>query len=183
MCREKENTPNLRNYFVVLEHIGERMEGIERKLMIRPEHGLIHDIHSNKMDLFFIRKAIWPLREMASHLDRDSAFVTKEVKPYFRDLYEHTIQAIDTVETFRDIASGITDLFMSTMGNRMNEVMQVLTIIATIFIPITFIAGIYGMNFEYIPELKIKYGYFIVWGIMLAVVFVMLGYFRKKRWL
>ena len=123
-------------------------------------------------------------REVLGGIQRDGTdLVGEAARPYLRDVYDHTIQIIDTVETLRDMVSGLMDLYLSSLSNRMNEVMKVLTIIATIFIPLSFIAGVYGMNFAFMPELRWKYGYFVVLGVMLAVGLGMLGFFRRKRWL
>lgn len=171
------------NYFKVLEHFGERIEVIETALMDDPYPELLNRIYALKRELLYIRKAVWPLREAVGALERgDSVLIREGTQVYLRDLYDHTIQVIDTIESFRDMLSGVQDLYLSSLGNKTNEVMKVLTIIATIFIPITFVAGIYGMNFEVMPELKWPYGYAAVWGLMLALVAVMLFYFRRKKW-
>ena len=134
--------------------------------------------------MVFMRRNLWPLRELDDRLeDSDSALIQEATAPYLRDVYEHTIQVIDTVESLRDTLSGALDVYMTTVSNRMNEVMKVLTVIATIFIPLTFIAGIYGMNFEHMPELKWPWGYAGVWGVMLAVAAGMIIYFKRRKWL
>jgi magnesium transporter len=134
--------------------------------------------------MIFLRKSVWPLREVISGLERnESKLIAKTTKIYLRDVYDHTIQVIDTVETYRDIISGMVDTYLSTVSNKMNEVMKVLTIIATIFIPLTFIVGVYGMNFRYMPELEWEMGYPFVWVLMLAIAITMLFYFRRKSWL
>ncbi|HAA82147.1 MAG TPA: magnesium and cobalt transport protein CorA, partial [Thermotoga naphthophila] len=141
-------------------------------------------IHQLKRNLVELRKTIWPLREVLSSLYRDvPPLIEKETVPYFRDVYDHTIQIADTVETFRDIVSGLLDVYLSSVSNKTNEVMKVLTIIATIFMPLTFIAGIYGMNFEYMPELRWKWGYPAVLAVMGVIAVIMVIYFRKKKWL
>ncbi len=133
--------------------------------------------------MIFLRKAVWPLREVTNSLLQDEfPLIQESTSVFLRDLYDHCVQIIDTLETFRDTASGLIDLYMSSISHRMNEVMQVLTIMASIFIPLTFIAGIYGMNFEVIPELKWRYGYAMVWAVMLACVTGMLWYFKKNKW-
>ncbi|MBM4354098.1 MAG: magnesium/cobalt transporter CorA [Deltaproteobacteria bacterium] len=172
------------NYFVVLERIGEQLEQLEDELLAGPTETTLHAIHRLKRELIFIRRAVWPLREAVSALDRrESSLLTPQLQPYLRDLHDHTVQIIDTVETGRDMLSGMLDLYMSTVSNRMNEVMKVLTIIATIFIPLTFLAGVYGMNFKHMPELDWPLAYPVLWGIMLATALGMLYYFRKKKWL
>jgi magnesium transporter len=172
------------NYFMVLEKIGEKIEDIEDELVKNPTPEVLHTIHRLKRELIFLRKSVWPLREVISRLERwESSLIDKSIDIYLRDVYDHTIQVIDALETFRDMLSGMLDIYLSSVSNRMNEVMKVLTIIATIFIPLTLIAGIYGMNFRYMPELESSWGYPMVYMIMLAIGAVMLVYFRRKKWL
>jgi magnesium transporter len=172
------------NYFIVLETFGEKIESIEDELVADPTPDKLETIHGLKREMIFLRKSVWPLRELISGLQRsESALVTEGVTVYLRDVYDHTIQVIDTIESFRDMVSGMVETYMSSISNKMNEVMKVLTIIATIFIPITFIAGIYGMNFENMPELHWPWGYFGALGIMVAVTLAMVAYFRRKGWL
>ena len=144
---------------------------------------MVKDIQLMKRELLFLRKSVWPLREVISELSRDETdLITNFTNPYLRDVYDHTIQVIDTIETFRDMVSGILDIYLSSVSNKMNEVMKVLTIIATIFIPLTFIAGIYGMNFEFMPELKWPWAYPAIWMVMISLFSGMVIYFRKKKW-
>ncbi len=172
------------NYFILLEKFGETIENLEEELVANPTQNTLQKIHSLKRELIFLRKSVWPLREVISSMDRgESQLIHKSTEAYLRDLYDHTIQVIDTVETFRDMVSGMLDVYLSSVGNRMNEVMKVLTIIATIFIPLTFIAGIYGMNFENMPELHKNWGYPAALLLMFAVACVMVVYFRRKKWL
>jgi magnesium transporter len=172
------------HYFIVLEKLGERVESLEEELITNPIPETLRAIHHLKRELIFLRKSVWPLRELIGALERgESRLFEEETTVFLRDVYDHTIQVIDTVETLRDMASGMLDVYLSSVSNKMNEVMKVLTIIATIFIPLTFIAGIYGMNFEFMPELKWHWGYPIVWVIIIVIAIVMLFYFRKKRWL
>ena len=172
------------NYFLILEKIGERIESIEEELISEPSNKTVRMIHAIKGELIFLRRSVWPLRELISNLEKaESSLINDSTGPYFRDIYDHTIQVIDTVESFRDMVSGMLDIYLSSISNRMNAVMKVLTIIATIFIPLTFIAGVYGMNFKFMPELEWRSGYFIVLGIMAAVAVAMLGYFKRKKWL
>jgi len=134
--------------------------------------------------MIYLRKSVWPLREVISGLQRgDSKLIKKSTEIFLRDVYDHTIQVMDTVESYRDMISGMHDLYLSNISNRMNEIMKVLTIIATIFIPLTFIAGIYGMNFEYMPELKSQWGYLIIWMIMIVIGAGMVFFFKRKKWL
>ena len=171
------------NYFLVLEKLGERIELLEDELVADPRPATVRAIHELKRHLIFLRKSVWPLREVVGALERgESALIQKETAVYLRDTYDHTIQVIDTLETYRDMISGMLDIYLSSISNRMNEIMKVLTIIATIFIPLTFIVGVYGMNFHYMPELEWRWGYAVVWGIMAAVALGMLVYFRRKRW-
>jgi magnesium transporter len=172
------------HYFMVLEKVGEQIEDIEDELVKNPTPEVLHTIHSLKRELIYLRKSVWPLREVISRLERwESHLIDKSIDIYLRDVYDHTIQVIDALETFRDTLSGMLDIYLSSVSNRMNEVMKVLTIIATIFIPLTLIAGIYGMNFRYMPELESPWGYPMVYLVMLAVCAVMLVYFRRKKWL
>lgn len=172
------------HYFVVLERLGERVEDLEQQLIDEPGPSTLQEIHRLKRELLFLRKSVWPLREVLSTLQRlDSPLVADETGIFIRDVYDHTIQVIDTGETFRDMASGMLDTYLSSVSNRMNEVMKVLTMMATIFIPITFIAGVYGMNFERMPELGWPWAYPAALGLMLAVAAGMVVYFRRKGWL
>jgi magnesium transporter len=173
------------NYFVVLEKLGEQIEGMEEELVTNPTPETLQRIHNLKREMIFLRKSVWPLREVVSRLERGESELIKDATGiYLRDVYDHTIQVIDTIETYRDMLSGMLDIYLSSISNRMNQVMKVLTIIATIFIPLTFVAGIYGMNFEYMPELKWHWFYpKAFWLVMLGVAGVMLVYFRRKRWL
>jgi len=172
------------NYFLVLETIGEELENLEDQLLENPTPEVLQTVHKLKREMIFLRKAVWPLREVINGLEKSgSKLIKKTTAVYLRDIYDHTIQVIETVETYRDMVAGLQDLYLSSVSNKMNEVMKMLTIIATIFIPLTFIAGIYGMNFEFMPELKWKIGYFFVWGIMAVIALVMLLYFKRKKWL
>ncbi len=173
------------NYFTVLEKLGEKIEGMEEELVTNPTPETLQTMHNLKREMIFLRKSVWPLREVVSRLERgESKLIKDSTGIYLRDVYDHTIQVIDTIETFRDMLSGMLDIYLSSVSNRMNQVMKVLTIIATIFIPLTFVAGIYGMNFEYMPELKWHWFYpKAFWLVMIGVAGVMLVYFRRKRWL
>lgn len=172
------------NYFSILEKFGEKIEGMEEDLVANPAPQTLQAIHDLKRDAIFLRKSVWPLREVAGGLDRsESILIKKETHIFLRDVYDHTIQVIDTIETFRDMVSGMLDIYLSSVSNRMNEVMKVLTIFAAIFIPLTFMAGVYGMNFEFMPELKWKWGYFALLGLMAVVGFGMLFHFRRKKWI
>lgn len=172
------------NYFLILEKIGDRIETIEDALVSKPSNQMLGQIHKLKTDLIFLRKSLWPLREIISRmLNGDIPFINESLRPYLRDLFDHAIHAIDTVETFRDIISGMIDIYLSSVNNRLNETMRVLTIIATIFIPLTFLSGWYGMNFDDMPELKWRYGYPMVITLAITIASSMLFYFRKKKWI
>jgi len=172
------------NYFLVLEKLGENVEEIEEALVSNPDRETLHQIHVMKREMIYLRKSVWPLREVISGLERTESELIKDSTGIFlRDVYDHTIQVIDTVETYRDMLSGMLDIYLSSLSNRMNEVMKVLTIIATIFIPLTFIAGVYGMNFKFMPELEWRWGYFLVLAVMLALGVLMVILFKRRRWL
>jgi len=172
------------NYFIVLEHLGEKIESLEEELLSNPSTKTLQVIHALKRDMVFLRKSVWPLREAISRLERgESTLVSDSIRIYIKDVYDHTIQVIDTIETFRDMVSGMLDIYLSSVSNKMNEVMKVLTIVATIFIPLGFIAGLYGMNFNYMPELTFRWGYPAILIGMGVVGASMLIYFRKKKWL
>lgn len=171
------------NYFTIIEKLDEEIENLEDKVIIQPNPSNVQAIHKLKRDLIFLRKSVWPLREVISFLEKgESPLVLESTNIYLRDVYGHTIQVMDTVETLRDIVSGILDIYLSSINTRMNEIMKVLTIIATIFIPLTFITGIYGMNFQYMPEIKWFWGYPAVLSIMVAIGIGMLIYFKRKKW-
>lgn len=171
------------NYYLIMENTGEKIESIEQSMMEDPDEQLLKELYRMKRELLYIRKSVWPLREAIGGLERgESSLLKKKTHVYLRDLYDHTIQVIDTVETFRDMLTGVQDLYLSSMGHKTNQVMQVLTVIATIFIPLTFVAGVYGMNFEYMPELHWKYSYPVIWLAMILIAVGMLAYFRRKKW-
>jgi magnesium transporter len=171
-------------YFAVLERFGDQIESLEEELILAPTPETAHAIHHLKREMALLRKSTWPLREVIGALERsESPLIRESTKPYLRDVYDHTIQVIDTVETFRDILSGMLDIYLSSVSNRMNEIMKVLTIISTLFIPLTFIAGVYGMNFEHMPELSWPWAYPAVWLVMLVIAALMVVYFYRKKWL
>jgi magnesium transporter len=172
------------NYFIALEKVGDRIESMEMELLDEPTTELLQAIHALKREMILVRRAVWPLREVLGRLERaESILIKEETSVFLRDVYDHTIQVADVVESFRDMLSGLQDLYLSSISNKMNEVMKVLTIIATIFVPLTFVAGIYGMNFDFMPELHWKWGYPGVWVVILTVGVVMLVYFRRRKWL
>jgi magnesium transporter len=172
------------SYFIILEKLGEKIEALEQRVMNEPSQKFLHDIHSIKREIIFLRKSIWPLREVVRSLERgDSVLIQDSVHIYLRDVYDHTIRIIETIEAFRDILAGILDLYLSGISNRTNSVMKVLTIIATIFMPLTFLAGIYGMNFKYMPEIEWRWGYPSVLLIMVSLGIGMLVFFKRKKWM
>jgi magnesium transporter len=171
-------------YFGILEKIGERIEGLEDELIEHPTENLLRQIHSLKREMMSLRRSVWPLRELINAMQRDeSPLISSQTRIYLRDVYDHTIQIIDAIEGFRDIVAGMLDVYLSSISNRTNAIMKVLTMIATIFIPLTFVAGVYGMNFKYMPEIEWRWGYPAVMLLMLAIGGVMVGYFRRRKWL
>mgnify|MGYP006284752119 CR=1 FL=1 len=178
------------HYFVIMESIGEVIEDMENELVENPQPETLQSIHRLKTDIIFLRKSVWPLRELISSFIRDeNQLITEATTIYLRDVYDHTIQVMDAIESYRDMISGMLDIYMSSVSNKMNEVMKVLTIFASIFIPLTFIAGIYGMNFNpdispfNMPELNWFWGYPMVIFVMIMMTGIMLFYFKKKNWL
>jgi magnesium transporter len=172
------------NYFVVLEETEERIELLEEEVMVAPSAETVRKLHRLKRDMIFLRKAVWPLREvLAAMTRRESKLISDQVALYLRDVYDHVIQVIDIIEVSRDILSGMLDIYLSSMSNRLNEVMKFLTVIGTIFMPLTFLVGVYGMNFKHLPELEWRYGYYAVWIFMVALSVAMILYFKRKRWL
>jgi len=172
------------HYFIILERLGERIELLEGKLVTDPTTPTLQKIQNLKREMIFLRRWVWPLREVLSNLERgESAWVREATRVYLRDVYDHTIQVIDTIEIFREMLSGMMDIYLSSLNNRMNAVMKVLTIIATIFMPLTFFAGVYGMNFKHMPELEWRWGYPLAWLVMVLIAVLMLFIFRRKKWL
>ncbi len=171
-------------YFSVIEVFGERIEGVEEEVVADPDRETLQAIYALKRSLIALRRSVWPLRDVVAELERgDSPLIREPTLFYLRDIYDHTIEVAETVETYRDTMSGTLDVYLSSQSSRMNEIMKVLTIIATIFIPLTFIAGVYGMNFAYMPEIRHPWGYPAALALMAVVAAVMLLYFRKKRWI
>ncbi len=172
------------SYFVILDRFGEKIETLEDTLVSRPSPATLRAIQALKREMILLRKSVWPLREMVGGIARsDTALIREPSVVYFRDVSDHTVQVIDTIETYRDMLSGMLDIYLSSISNRMNEIMKVLTIIATVFMPLTFLAGVYGMNFQYMPELEWRWGYPTLWGVMIVIALFMLMYFRRKKWL
>ncbi|MBI4845128.1 MAG: magnesium/cobalt transporter CorA [Candidatus Omnitrophica bacterium] len=177
------------NYFIIMENISERVESLEEELVENPVPTTLHQLNGLKRNIIFLRKSIWPLREVLSGITRSgSTLIQENTLIYFNNVYDHTIQVIDTIEAFRDIVSGMLDIYLSSLSNRLNQIMKVLTVIATIFMPLTFIAGIYGMNFNTsassinMPELNWRFGYIFALSLMALTALGMLSYFKKKNW-
>jgi len=171
-------------YFAVVEVLGEKIEELQDLVVSDPKPETLHKIHALKRQLLFLRRAVWPLREAANNLSRsESPFLQESTKVFFRDVYDHVIQIVDTIETLREMVSASLDIYLSSISYRLNAVMKVLTIITTIFMPLTFIVGIYGMNFEHMPELKWEWGYPLVLGVMVTIAVTMLGFFKGKKWI
>jgi magnesium transporter len=172
------------DYFVELEGFSDRVEYLEDKVVAQPSPEILREVHRFKNDMILLRKSLWPLREVVGRLERrEFPLISDALTIYFKDVYDHTIIAIETVETYRDILSGMLDIYLSSMSNRLNEIMKVLTIIATIFMPLTFITSLYGMNFKNMPELQWHYGYYGVVGAVVVIAVTMLVFFRRKRWI
>lgn len=171
-------------YYVVMEKIGIQSEQLEEELMDNPTPNTLQTIHTLKREMVMLRKSIWPMREVVDRFDRmESEIIQESTRTYLHDVYNHTVQVMDNIEGLREMIGGMLDTYLSSIGNKMNEVMKTLTIIASIFIPITFIAGIYGTNFAYVPELEWEGSYFVMLGVMGTIVFTMILWFRNKKWL
>jgi magnesium transporter len=171
-------------YFAVLESVGEKIESLQQVVVADPKPETLREIHALKRQLLFLRRAVWPLRDVMNNLSRsESPIFQQTTKVFFRDVYDHVVQIVDTIETLREMVSASLDIYLSSVSYRLNAVMRVLTVITTIFMPLSFIASIYGMNFEHMPELRSEWGYPLVLGVMVAVGVGMLAVFRKKRWL
>jgi magnesium transporter len=171
-------------YFDVIERFEEMIEFLEDRVVTDPSPGNLSVIHDTKMETIMLRKSIAPLREMIGFLERgESPLISKETIVYLRDVYDHTIRLMETVESIRDMLSGMLDIYLTNVSNRMNEIMKVLTIITTIFIPLSFITGVYGMNFHYIPWLDREWGFPAIMGLMFVVLLVMMLFFKRKKWM
>jgi magnesium transporter len=171
------------NYYNILDHIGDKVDEMEEIVYENPSNASFNKIQSLKKELIYLRKALYPLRDALSKIIKgESDFILDENYRFYSDVYDHVVHLIDSLDAYQDLTSNLLDIHMNAMNNRMNEVMKVLTVISTIFIPLTFIVGVYGMNFDFMPELRWKYGYPAIWGVMLMVVLTMLGFFRYKKW-
>jgi magnesium transporter len=170
-------------YFLVLDNLGARIEEFEDRAIDERDETFIPDLQKIKQNLLKIRRAVWPLRENISLLLRLDTIISEDIKPFFKDLHDNVVQTAETVETYRELMSGMMEVNLSSISNRMNKIMKVLTIISTIFIPLTFIVGVYGMNFSNMPELTYPYAYPITWGVMILIAGGMLFFFRRRRWI
>jgi magnesium transporter len=174
----------LDGFYPVVEAVGDRLHELEEQILVRPTNATLHRVHAQRRELLALRRAVWPQREAIAALMHDSnEFVTDDVRNYLRDCHVHAVQIVDVIETFREFAGNLMDMYMSSVSLRTNDVMKVLTIMASIFIPLTFLAGIYGMNFDHLPELHLRWGYFAVLGVMAAVGVAMLVFFYRRGWI
>ncbi len=172
------------HYFIILEKFAERIEALEEDLINEPKPDTLHQIHRLKREMISLRKSAWPLRELVYALEKsDSELIRPATKIFLRDIYDHAVHIIDSIETYREMLSSMLDIYLSSLSNRMNQVMKILTIFSTIFMPLTFLAGVYGMNFKYMPEIGWRWGYPLVMLIMLVVAALMIYLFKKKKWL
>jgi magnesium transporter len=171
-------------YFAVLERLDERGEYLEEQVLVQPTPETLRDIHELKRAMVEFRHALWPLRELVLRVERESTpLIDQSVIIFYRDIYDHTVQMIETVESLRDVVAGMFDIYLSSVSYRLNEIIKVLTIFSTIFMPLTFIVGVYGMNFRYLPELDYHWSYPMLWVAMIGIVATMLLYFRRRRWI
>jgi magnesium transporter len=170
-------------HFTILEKVDDKLETLEEDLLDNPHIGILLKIERTKREIILLRKSVWPLRDLISQFNRiETPLIHESSRVFMRDVYDHTIQLIDTIESFRDIVSGMLDLYLSNLTQRTNEIMKVLTVVSTIFVPLTFLASLYGMNFDNIPELHAQYGYYILLGTMVLIASFMIYYFHKKKW-
>ncbi|MCF0060902.1 magnesium/cobalt transporter CorA [Dyadobacter chenwenxiniae] len=172
------------NYFIVLEKLGDSLDTVEDQVIRGTEELSLKELYSLKRELTMARRVIWPLRDMINQLIReDNPLINKDTIPYLRDLYDHAMQVLDTIDSYRELVASLADVHLSTISNRMNSVMKTLTIFSAVFMPLTFIVGVYGMNFDNMPELRMHYGYYYVWGLMIAVTIGLIFYFKSKKWM
>lgn len=174
----------LDGFYPVVEAVGDRLHELEEQILTRPTDATLHRVHDLRRELLALRRAVWPQREAIAALMADSnEFVSDEVRNYLRDCHDHAVQLTDVIETYREFAGNLMEMYVSMLSMRTNDVMKVLTIMASIFIPLTFVAGIYGMNFGYMPELQVRWAYFVVLGVMVLVAAGMLLYFYRRGWI
>ena len=172
------------NYFVALETFSDKVESLEEEVVVKPNPQTLREVHQFKNDMIMLRKSLWPLREVIARLERrESPLIGEDLTMYLKDVYDHAIIAIETVETYRDILSGMLDIYLSSVNNRLTEIMRMLTIIATIFMPLNFITSFYGMNFKNMPELEWHYGYYGIMGVILTVAVSMITFFKRRHWI
>jgi magnesium transporter len=172
------------NYYNVLDNLGEQIDQIENSIRTDTSDGIFHRIQTIRKELIYLHKALYPLRDALGKVLKDeSDFIQEDNVPYYSDVYDHVIHLIDSLDTYRDLTASLTDQYHNIQNSKLNDVIRVLTIISTIFMPLTFIVGVYGMNFKYLPELEWQHGYATVWGVMITIALGMVGYFRYKRWL
>lgn len=172
------------HYFPVLESVGESLEQVEDMLIEAPRRECLVELHELKRTLLLLRRSAWPERDLLNALTRDdSGMIRPETRLFLRDCYDHSVRIIEMIEGYRDLSAGLNDLYLSSIGNRTAEIMRVLTVVSTIFIPLTFIAGVYGMNFDHMPELRLPWGYFALLAVMASIAGTMLAFFRRRRWL
>lgn len=169
------------NYFSIMEETGNQLDRIDDQVVKKPQENSLQNIHSLKKNLVLLRKNIWPVREIISKM-KQTALIKKSTKPFIDDLYDHAVQIIDSIEMYREMSSSILETYLSNVSNKMNEIMKVLTVISTVFIPLTFITGVYGMNFTHMPEIPGKFSYYVVWAVMLTIGIWLFVYFKRKKW-
>lgn len=171
------------HYFTILDSFGEKLEDLETELLNNPDKSTLNKLHGLRRETLLLRRTIYPLREMVGKFEKlEEPIINSDIRVFIRDLYDHTVKVIENIEVLRDMTTGLLDLYMNSASYKMNEIMKVLTIMSAIFIPLTFIAGVYGMNFSNMPELHFKNGYFIVLGVMLAVFIGMVIFLKRKKW-
>jgi magnesium transporter len=171
-------------YFPVVEALAEEIDRLEEEVLDKPSTATLHRIHDVRRLLLVLHRVQWQQRDALGCLVRDEApFFGAAVRPYLRDLHDHAVQVLDVIETWRELCVGLTEIYLSTVSNRMNETIKTLTVTASIFIPLTFIVGIYGMNFEHMPELRWRWGYPAIWAVMIATVAILLLYFWRRGWI
>ena len=172
------------NCYPILEYYGERLETLEEEVIDNPQRPTIMQIHALKRELLLLRRALWPMRDVVMALQREShECISPQSQTYLRDAYDHIVILLEMIDTYREVGTGLTEIYMSSLSNRMNEIMKVLTLITTIFVPLTFLAGVYGMNFEYLPEKDWVWSYPIFWGICIALATLMIVWFRRRGWI
>lgn len=172
------------SYFIILEQLGEGIQELEDQVLDNTDPETLNEVHHYRRQMMYVRRAVWPLREMISGLAREElVLICQSTRLFLRDVYDHTIEVIEIVEMFRDMLGGMIELYMSNLSNKVNSVMRTLTVIATIFMPLTFIVGVYGMNFDNMPELHMTFGYYGVWAVMVGIAIGMLYFFRRREWI